>query len=340
MSKSKISIGQPCSFANKKSVKRTKMKKGYVSWIILLSLCIGSSVYAQKPPLTIALQDSPDMMPALVAQHSGYFSQESLETRSVVFRSGVQLIQSVIGGDAQIGICSAPEVIQAVGAGAKVRVPWGNSNLMPFAVVSRPEIRSIQELKGKKIAISSPGSLTDFLTRYVLKNKGLEPSQVNLLSIGGVSTRFAALMSGGVDASLISAAYFSRAKEAKLNLLFTLSEVIPEWPLSVICVREEMLSQREPEFRIFLKAYRHATARLKINRQEAIQALRKGLRFDDKTAAEAYDAYVKSFPADGHVAEKGMELMFDQMLESGTLKRKLSLSDVIDYRYQKEAHQR
>jgi NitT/TauT family transport system substrate-binding protein len=211
---------------------------------------------------------------------------------------------------------------------------------MPFAVVSRPEIRSIQELRGKKIAISSPGSLTDFLTRYVLKNKGLEPGQFSLLSIGGVSTRFAALLSGGVDASLISAAYFSRAKEAKLNLLLTLSEVIPEWPLSVICVREEMLSQREPEFRIFLKAYRHATERLKLNRQEAIQALRKGLRFDDKTAAEAYDAYVKSFPADGHVAEKGMELMFEQMLESGTLKRKLSPSDIIDYRYQKEARQR
>jgi NitT/TauT family transport system substrate-binding protein len=252
----------------------------------------------------------------------------------------VQLMQSVIGGDAQIGICSAPEPIQAVGAGAKIKVPWGNSNLMPFAVVSRPEIRTIQDLKGKKIAISSPGSLTDFLTRYVLKNKGLEPAQVSLLSIGGVSTRFAALMSGGVDASLISAAYFPRAKESKLNLLLMLSEVIPEWPLSVICVREEMLGPKESEFRVFLKSYLQGLARLKADRQAGIQALRKGLRFDEKTAAEAYDAYVKSFPSDGHVAEKGMEMMFEQMFESGTLKRKLSLADVIDYRFQKEVQQR
>jgi NitT/TauT family transport system substrate-binding protein len=208
---------------------------------------------------------------------------------------------------------------------------------MPFAVVSRPEIRSVAELRGKKIAISSPGSLTDFLTRYVLRNKGVEPSQVNLLSIGGVSTRFAALLSGGVDASLISAAFFSRARESKLNLVLMLSDVIPEWPLSVICVREEMVGQREGEFRSFLRAYRQATARLKTDRQAAIQALRRGLRYDEKTASEAYDAYAKSFPDDGHVAEKGMELMFQQMLESGTLKRKLSLVDVIDYRYQKEA---
>ena len=295
---------------------------------------------AQKIRLTLALQDSPDMLPTLVAEHSGYFSREGLETRPVVFRSGVQLMQSVIGGDAQIGICSAPEPVQAIGAGAKIKIPWGNSNLMPFAIVSRPEIRTIPDLKGKKIAISSPGSLTDFLTRYVLKQKGLEPLQVSLLSIGGVSTRFAALMSGGVDASLISAAYFPRAKESKLNLLLLLADVIPEWPLSVICVREEMVGARESEFRVFLKAYLQGLARLKADRQAGIQALRKGLRFDEKTAAEAYDVYVKSFPNDGHVAEKGMELLLEQMFDSGILKRKLSLADVIDYRFQKEVRQR
>ena len=318
------------------------MKRVLASFCFLVCFFFASAplLQAQKTRLTLALQDSPDMLPTLVAEHSGYFSREGLETRPVVFRSGVQLMQSVIGGDAQIGICSAPEPIQAVGAGAKVKVPWGNSNLMPFAVVSRPEIRTIQDLKGKKIAISSPGSLTDFLTRYVLKNKGLEPSQISLLSIGGVSTRFAALMSGGVDASLISAAYFPRAKESKLNLLLMLSEVIPEWPLSVICVREEMLGPRESEFRVFLKAYLQGLARLKADRPAGIQALRKGLRFDEKTAAEAYDAYVKSFPNDGHVAEKGMELMFEQMFDSGILKRKLSLADVIDYRFQKEVQQR
>jgi NitT/TauT family transport system substrate-binding protein len=316
------------------------MKQILAFCVVVYSLSTGALVQAQKPRLTIALQDSPDMLPTLVAEHSGYFSREGLETRPVVFRSGVQLMQSVISGDAQIGICSAPEPIQAVGAGAKIKIPWGNSNLMPFAVVSRPEIRTIQNLKGKKIAISSPGSLTDFLTRYVLKQKGLEPAQFSLISVGGVSTRFAALLSGGVDASLISAAYFPKAKESKLNLLLMLSEVIPEWPLSVICVREELLGPRESEFRAFLEAYLQGLVRLKADRQAGIQALRKGLRFDEKTAAEGYDVYVKSFPNDGHVAEKGMELLLEQMFDSGRLKRKLSLADVIDYRFQKEFKQR
>jgi ABC-type nitrate/sulfonate/bicarbonate transport system substrate-binding protein len=99
------------------------MTTAHAFLVVLLLLGFGAPLNAQRAPLTLALQDSPDMMPILVAHHSGYFSQEGLETRPVVFRSGVQLLQSVIGGDAQIGLCSAPEVIQAVGAGAKVRVP-------------------------------------------------------------------------------------------------------------------------------------------------------------------------------------------------------------------------
>lgn len=308
---------------------------------VLCSLLLAiPSLEAQKARFTIGLLASSDMLPTLVAEHSGHFSQEGLGTTLVVFRSGVQLMQSLIGGDTQIALCSAPEFIQAVGAGARVKAPWGNSNLMPFALISRPEIRTLQELKGKKIAVSSLGSLTDFLTRYVLKNKGLDPSQVSFISIGGVPTRFAALLSASVDASLISSAHFSRAKEAGLNFLFILSDLIPEWPLSLVCVREEMLSQRESEFRTFLRAYRQGVVTAKKNPEAGIRALRRGLRFDDKTAAEGYYAYVNSLPDDGHIAEKGMELLIEQMVESGTLKRKLPMSELIDYRYQREAQRR
>ena len=317
------------------------MKRVLALWIVLGWFSLAAPLlHAQKAHFTIGLQASSDMLPTLVAEHSGHFFQEGLATTLVVFRSGVQLMQSLIGGDTQIAICSAPEFIQAVGAGGKVKALWGNSNLMPFAIVSRPQIRTVQELRGKRIAVSSPGSLTDFLTRYVFKNKGLDPSQVSFISIGGVPTRFAALQSSAVDASLISSAYFPKAREAGLNILFMVSELIPEWPLSLVCTRDEMLRQGESELRMFMRAYRQGVATARKNADAGIRALKKGLRFDDSTAMEGYNVYVKSLPEDGHVAEKGMELLIEQMVESGTLKKKLSMSDLIDDRYQREAQQR
>lgn len=64
------------------------------------------------------------------------------------------------------------------------------------------------------------------------------------------------------------------------------------------------------------------------------------LRFDPQLAKEGYHAYVSSLPDDGRIAEKGLELTVDQMFESGTLKKKLSMTELIDYRYIREAQKK
>jgi ABC-type nitrate/sulfonate/bicarbonate transport system substrate-binding protein len=247
----------------------------------------------------------------------------------------------LISGDTQIGMGSAPELITALNAGVKMRAVWGISNKMPYALISRPQIRTVAELKNKKIAVSSRGSLSEFLAAYVLKHWGLDPQRdVTYLPIGGVPTRFAAVQSGSVDASLISAAHFEKARQSGLNLLFMLEDLIAEWPLDIIYLREDFLANREPEFRAYLKAYRQGVATSKKNPDAAIAGLQKALRFDPQVAKEGYHAYVSSLPDDGRIAEKGLELTVDQMFESGTLKRKFSMNELIDYRYIREAQKK
>src|ERR1700752_66924 len=112
----------------------------------LLSLCISvalvlavSDARAQKYNLTAGFSAfSAAFMPAFVADQAGYCTQEGLSVRLVFFQSGVQLMQSIIAGDTQIGMGSAPELVTAVNAGAKVRGVWGISNFMPYALISRP----------------------------------------------------------------------------------------------------------------------------------------------------------------------------------------------------------
>ena len=280
-------------------------------------------------------------MPAFVAEQSGYFTQEGLAVRLVFFQSGVQLMQSIISGDTQIGMGSAPELVTAVNAGAKVRGVWGISNLMPYALISRPHIKTFNDLKGKKIAVSSRGSLSEFLASYALKSKGMDPARdVTYVAMGGVPTRFAAILSGAADASLISAAQFEKGKKAGLNFLAMLSEMIPEWPQDLIYLREEMFTNREPEFRAFLRAYRRGVATAKNNAEHAIAAMQKAMRFDYPTARDGYYAYVQSLPDDGHVAEKGFQLLVDQMTQDGTIKRNLGMMDLIDYRFIHEAQKK
>lgn len=316
-----------------------------VSYVFCASLLLALSALpaaAQKGNLVVGFSAySAAFMPAFVADRAGYFSQEGLSIKLIFFQSGVQLAQSLISGDTHIGMGSAPELITAVNAGVKMRGVWGISNLMPYALISRPQIRSIPELKGKRVAVSARASLSEFLFAYVLKQRGLDGARdVTYIPLGGVPTRFAAVQSGSVDASLISAAHFEKARQAGLNLLFMLADLIPEWPLDLIYLRDDFLNNREPEFRSYLRAYQQGVATAKKNPDVAIAALQKWLRFDHATAKEGYLAYVQSLPDDGRIAEKGIELSVDQMFEAGTIKKRLAMADLIDYRYIREAQKK
>jgi NitT/TauT family transport system substrate-binding protein len=314
----------------------------FISWALLISAALANQAAAQKGQLVVGFSAySAAFMPAFVADRSGYFSQEGLSVKLIFFQSGVQLAQSLISGDTQIGMGSAPELITAVNASVKMRAVWGISNKMPYALISRPQIKTVADLKDKKIAVSSRGSLSEFLAAYVLKHRGLDPQRdVTYLPIGGLPTRFAAVQSGSVDASLISAAHFEKARQSGLNLLFMLEDLIAEWPLDIIYLREDFLANREPEFRAYLKAYRQGIATSKKNPEAAIAGLQKTLRFDPQVAKEGYHAYVSSLPDDGRIAEKGLELTVDQMFDSGTLKKKFSMNELIDYRYIREAQKK
>jgi NitT/TauT family transport system substrate-binding protein len=318
------------------------MKKFFLCLGIAALLLQAVTARAQKTTFNVGLSAfSAAFMPAFVADQAGYFAQEGIGTRLVFFQSGVQLMQSVIAGDTQIGMGSAPELVTAVSAGAKVHGFWGISNLMPYALISRPNIRTINELKGKKIAVSARGSLSEFLASYVLRNKGLDPSKdVVYVSLGGVPTRFAALLSGSADASLISAAQFDRGRKAGLNFLFMLADLIPEWPQDLIYLKDDFVATRDPEFRAFMRAYRRGVATAKKNPEIAIAAMQKAMRFDQPTARDGYNAYVASLPDDGRVGEKGFELLADQMFDEGTIKRRLTMTDLIDYRYIYEAQKK
>ena len=220
---------------------------------------------------------------------------------------------------------SAPELVTAVNAGAKVRGVWGISNFMPYALISRPQIRTFSDLKGRKIAVSSRGSLSEFLFSYALKNNGMDPSRdVNYIAMGGVPTRFAAVLSGGVDASLISAAQFDRGKKSGTEFSFD-----DERAYSGMAPGSHLPPGRDvhqPRTRVQGLSHRLQARRRcgEENPELAISAMQKAMRFDPQTARDGYHAYVQSLPDDGHLAEKGLTLLVDQMAEEGYHQEKVS----------------
>jgi NitT/TauT family transport system substrate-binding protein len=201
---------------------------------------------------------------------------------------------------------------------------------MPFELYSNSKLTSMKEMKGKRFAISRFGSLSDFLTRASLLRFGIDPKEVTILQIGSTPARFAALSSGGVDATILWFPVTETAKTMGFRKLFDLKEMYPEWPYEAFAARESWLAKEKDQAIRFVRAYQRGTKLTRENRDEAIKALRKSVKMDPAHAPAGYDQYRDSFPLDGKIAEKGISIVANEEFDQGRVKRRVTLDEMVD----------
>lgn len=269
-------------------------------------------------------------LPVYVTQEKGFFKDEGLDVLLVLFNAGATNLQALIGGDIQIMGSAFVETIGGRAAGADIKNFWGISNIMPFQLYSQPGFKSMKEAKGKRFAISRFGSLTDFLTRATLRHFGIDAKDVTILQIGSTPARFAALSAKAVDASIVWFPVTEIAKSQGYTKLFDLKEMFPEWPYETFAARETWLAKEREQAGKFLRAYQRGVKHTLENKEDALRALRKYVKMDPAYAPAGYDEYRDSFPLNGYIAEKTIPVVIDQEYESGRIKRKISLDELID----------
>lgn len=269
-------------------------------------------------------------LPVYVTEAKGFFKDEGLDVLLVLFNAGSTNLQALIGGDIQIMGSAFVETLGGRAAGVDVKNFWGVSNIMPFQLYSQPEFKSMSQARGKRFAISRFGSLTDFLTRATLRHFGVNEKEVTILQIGSTPARFAALTAKGVDASIVWFPVTEIAKSKGYNKLLDLKEVFPEWPYETFAAKESWLSKERDQATRFLRAVQKGVRYLRENREDSIRILGKYVRMDPAYAPAGYDEYRDSFPVDGKIAEKVIPLVIEQEVESGRIKKKITLDDMLD----------
>src|SRR5690349_7796405 len=186
-------------------------------------------------------------LPLYVTMEKGFFKDERLDIVPVMFNAGNTNLQAMIGGDVQIMASAVAETVVGRGGGIDVKNFWGVCNLMPFELYSTPNLTSMKDAKGKRFAISRFASLSDFLTRASLLHFGIDPKDVTILQIGSTPARFAALSSGGVDATILWFPVTEQAKTMGFRKLFDLKDMYPEWPYESFAARESWMAKERDQ---------------------------------------------------------------------------------------------
>jgi NitT/TauT family transport system substrate-binding protein len=275
-------------------------------------------------------------LPVYVSEAKGFFKHEGLDVLLVLFNAGATNLQALIGGDVQIMGSAFVETIGGRAAGVDIKNFWGICNIMPFQLYSQPEFKSMKEAKGKRFAISRFGSLTDFLTRATLRHFGVDPKEVTILQIGSTPARFAALTAKAVDASIVWFPVTEIAKAQGYSKLLDLKEVFPEWPYETFAAKESYLASERDQVTKFLRAYQRGVKYTLENKAEAVKIIQKYVKMDPAYAPVGYDEYRNSFPLNGQIAEKVIPVVIEQEFETGRIKKKITLDDLIDRSFIKQ----
>jgi NitT/TauT family transport system substrate-binding protein len=237
----------------------------------------------------------PSMTHAVLAfstsRDKGYYRDEGLEVELILMSAPIAS-RALVSGDveaATVGGAGLPPVL----SGAPLRFVFTTYNRPMFWLFGKSELRSVKELKGKKVGVSGIGSGPDSLLRETLRRNGLEGGRdVTILSLGVMPTIYGGLQSGIVDAAMLSPPFTFRAEENGFRELiaFTKQDLV-ELQGSIL-VREAFLQADPATVEKFIRATYKGFLYIKQNRAGTIPILGRYLQVKEDLAAKAYDQVV------------------------------------------------
>jgi NitT/TauT family transport system substrate-binding protein len=320
------------------------MKRSFLGFAILLCLLLAvfSDAWAQeaKKPQRLRIgipTRSMSSFPQMVAQRQGYYQQEGFDLELIVVSSGIPAVQAVIAGDLDFATTGNVATLAAM-RGMPIRNVMVSSTATDQVLVVRPEIRRVEDLKGKILAVAGIRSVSDVSIRLLLTKYGLTPdSDVTIVSLGGSGVRLTSLQGGKIDGTLLSAPHNKAAVKAGFRELFWMKDLrgVPSGGLATSLRK----IQNDPDFivraiRTTLKAIQF----IKRNKEETLKLMAKELAIKDREISSmVYDDGVKLYSDTGVPTEASMLEEIAIAKEVLGITKEVPASDIADWSFARTA---
>lgn len=269
------------------------------------------------------------------ALHRGFFKDEGIDLE-IIFMPANLASTAVLNGDVDYNGAVTGTIGAAV-QGRPMKVLLFTVAKPLLFLVSQKNIKEVKQLKGKKIAGSSPGGSATLLANQALKKIGLEPGKdVAVLQMSGnVASRYAVLESGVVEASLLSVPENIIALEKGFNELLFLGDIV-EFPQNGFGTSEKRIRENPDEvYRMVRATLRGLQFVWDKNNQEAVTSvLMKQWKVSDrKMAAEMARQVARVLTKDAYVKPESVQVLIDLARDSAKVTKPVSVADVVDYSF-------
>ena len=252
-----------------------------------------------------------------VMKEARLYEKYGLDAEVITMNGSGISSKALISGGIDIAPIATPTVINANLAGADMQILAHTLPGVVHALMVKPEIKRVEDLRGKKVAVSSLGSLTDFLVRYIAKKKGLNPDRdVTLIQTGGDADRIVALSSGVVEGAALSHPAYGRALKLGFPMLWDSAKEV-NYPWIEITTRRAIIKSNRDMVMNYMKAHLEGIALFKRDRELGKRVIKKTLRVDDEELVnESYDIFSKAFIPAPYPNVQGMKTSYEYVATS------------------------
>jgi len=306
---------------------------------LTLLLLSSAEVFAEPIKLGYAAL-SAGQAAAWMAKEGGYLSKYGIEAE-LIYIPAVAATQALIAGEIQLAQVTGVSTAGAILAGADVRIIASSLNRLVGFIYARPEIKSPEQLKGKKLGISRFGALSDTAAAIFLERHGLKRgTDVAIIQLGGLPEIVTALDKGLIEAGFASPPNSSRAKKLGMRELFDIDALGLELQQTCITVTTKYLRERRPFVKSFVQAYSEGLHRFHADRDFSLRVMKKYLRIDEKDLLEdAYAAYSPRVQKIPYPTLKGIKFILDEMAERQPQAKKFAPESFVDLSLLQEIEQ-
>lgn len=264
-------------------------------------------------------------VPLDVGIEHGLFRKQGLEIDEMNFAGGAKIAQATTAGAVDISLSAGPDMAFVAKGAPEIAIASiaESAAFMVYLVGKQSSARNMKDLKGKKIGITSPGSLTDWLAERLNQVNGwtAESDRVTKVAVGGSApATLAALKTGQVDASIGAPQLgYELEEEHEGRLLFDCSSYVGPIELYTIFA-STALTQNNPDLvRRFLKGWFDAIAFMKADKVETVRIASKVMGTTPAIAARTYDSLISRFSTDGKFGEKALATLGQSFEDLKTL---------------------
>ena len=250
------------------------------------------------------------------------FAQEGLEIVATGFRGDAQLQQTLAAGSVDIGLGSGPGLgFRAKGAPAiGVAGLYGPPSNIALLVPANSPIKAVDDLRGKRVGVTTVGSLTDWLVRELSRQQGWGSDGIKIVALGSIQARLAAMDRGELDGTVQEAANgYQLEEEGRTRNLLLFGSIVKDFYTHVIFATDDMVANRPELLRRFLRGWFRTIAFMRANRDVTIKSEARTLDIGASVVAKVYDAQMPSFSADGAWNPKAIEVIRNSLKELGIL---------------------